>query len=124
MKAVLYTGDKEFDYYPDAKEVPTPGPNEVLIKVECAPINPSDIYYMRGKYSGSYNFPLVTGGEGSGTVIGYGGGWLAWSLMGKRVSFCKMAEKPGKFTANGSFAEFTVTSAYNCLTLDQNTSFE
>jgi NADPH2:quinone reductase len=30
------------------KQIPVPRTGEVLIKVECAPINPSDIYYMTG----------------------------------------------------------------------------
>ena len=34
--------------------VPKPGPGEVLIKVESAVINPSDIYMMEGKYSGTF----------------------------------------------------------------------
>ena len=32
--------------------IPKPGPNQVLIKVHSAPINPSDIYFMFGHRSG------------------------------------------------------------------------
>jgi hypothetical protein len=44
---------------------------------------------MQGDYNGIYTYPLTPGGEGSGTVVGYGGGWSAWNLMGKRVGFTR-----------------------------------
>ena len=93
-------------------EVPKPGPGQVLIKVEAAVINPSDLYMMRGDYGGTFEYPLVPGAEGSGTVVGYGGGWMAWSLMGKRVGFTRPAEKGGKYSKGGSYAEYCVTNAY------------
>jgi len=31
-------------------DVPRPAPGQVLIRVECAPINPSDTYFLRGLY--------------------------------------------------------------------------
>ena len=45
-----------------------------MIKLECAPINPSDTYNINGNYDGEYHYPLVPGGEGSGTVIETGDG--------------------------------------------------
>jgi NADPH:quinone reductase len=67
---------------------------------------------MQGNYSGTFKYPLTPGSEGSGTVIGYGGGVMAWWLMGKRVGFTRMAEKGGVFSVGGSYAEYVVTNAY------------
>ncbi len=89
MKSVIYKDKGVVDYSPSLMDIPTPSKGQVLIKVECAVINPSDIYMMQGDYNGIYTYPLTPGGEGSGTVVGYGGGWSAWNLMGKRVGFTR-----------------------------------
>lgn len=89
MKAVIYTAPGEYSYSADTKTIGTPGKGQVLIKVECVPINPSDTYQLAGMYNGTYTYPLVPGGEGSGTVISSGGGFYAWTLIGKRVAFTR-----------------------------------
>jgi NADPH:quinone reductase-like Zn-dependent oxidoreductase len=48
MKAVVYTGPSQYSYAPDTKEVPVPGKGQVLIRVECAVINPTDTYFLSG----------------------------------------------------------------------------
>lgn len=87
-------------------------------------INPSDVYMMQGNYSGKYEYPLVPGGEGAGTVIASGGGWIGWSMIGKRVGFTKQSEKGGKFTKHGSYAEYCVTNAMQCVYLEEGASWE
>jgi len=57
-------------------------------------------------------------------VVGSGGGFYAWTLVGKRVAFTRVLERPGLFTKGGTYAEYCVTSATNCITLDDNVSFE
>jgi NADPH2:quinone reductase len=124
MKAVLYTALGEFSYSANTVKVPVPLSGQVLIRVECAPLNPSDIYFLQGNYSGTYEYPLVPGGEGSGTVIQNGGGLYGWSLVGKRVSFTRAAERGGKFSMGGSYGEYCVTNAFQCIQLDATTSIE
>jgi len=108
-------------------EIPKPKSGEVLIKIEAATINPSDlgflkrpnknVNYMRAE--GEENdLPLQVGVEGSGTVIASGGGFMARNLVGKRVSF---ATTPGK---SGSWSEYAVTQAMMCCPLAQEVSFE
>lgn len=80
MKAVILKNEKEWGYAADVKEIPTPGKGQVLIKVEAAPINPTDTYFMRKMYNGEYQYPLIPGTEGSGTVIQSGGGFYAWTM--------------------------------------------
>ena len=69
-----------------------------MIKVLAAPINPSDIAFMKGNYSNkkykkknimSLEYPTVAGWEGAGVVIEYGEGFspMGWRAMGKRVAF-------------------------------------
>ena len=128
MKTVLYTEKGKVSYNQEAmKEIPLASSlksGQVLIKVECAVINPSDIYMMQGNYNGTYEYPVTPGGEGSGTVIAYGGGVGAWTLMGKRVGFTRMVEKGGKFSVGGSYAEYVVTNDYQCISLNNSASWE
>lgn len=53
------------------KEIPVPEllDNEVLIKVEVAPVNPSDFMFLLGMYATSKHAPTVPGFEGAGTVV-------------------------------------------------------
>ena len=40
-----------------------------MIKIDSAPINPSDLAFLMGHYSSGKPFPTVPGFEGSGTVV-------------------------------------------------------
>jgi NADPH:quinone reductase-like Zn-dependent oxidoreductase len=93
---------------------PEPGPDEVLVRVEASPINPSDLGLLVGaadmstaKASGTKESPVITakvpeaamkamagrldesmpvGNEGAGVVIKTGSSDAAKALMGKTVS--------------------------------------
>jgi NADPH:quinone reductase len=114
--------------------VPRPGPGQVLVKIECAPINPSDTYFMAGKFSlydstfyngeSSIKFPIVNGWEGAGVVVENGGGFFGWRLVGKRVSVTKCQEEDGVMSIGGCFQQYMVTTALQCLTIPDNVSFE
>ena len=52
--------------------VPKPGPGQVLVRVSAAPINPSDLMFVRGLYGVKKPLPAVPGFEGSGTVVAAG----------------------------------------------------
>jgi NADPH2:quinone reductase len=95
-------------------EMPGPGPNEVLIRVEASPINPSDLGLLFGgadmetaKVSGTVDRPVVqatvpeaamrglagradsslpVGNEGAGTVVDAGTSEAAQALLGKTVA--------------------------------------
>jgi NADPH:quinone reductase-like Zn-dependent oxidoreductase len=61
-----------------------------LIKVDSAALNPSDILFMRGLYTGiKLNYPYTPGWEGSGTVVETGAGLLTSYFKDKRVAFNK-----------------------------------
>jgi len=116
MKSIVLKDKGVFEYSENAMDKPIPGEGQVLIKVEAAPLHPSDLYFMQGKYSTSIDYPVVPGGEGSGTVVASGGGLLAWRLIGKRVAFSQSISGTG-FKSGGSFAEYAIVDKNYCLVL-------
>jgi NADPH:quinone reductase-like Zn-dependent oxidoreductase len=94
--------------------VPEPGPDEILVRVEASPINPSDLGLLVGaadmttaKASGTADAPVITakvpdaamramagrldesmpvGNEGAGVVIKAGSSEAAQALLGKTVA--------------------------------------
>ncbi len=96
------------------RPIPEPGPDEIVIRVEASPINPSDLGLLFGvadmttaEFSGTPDSPVVTakvpeklmramagrvdqslpvGNEGAGTVISAGASGAAQALMGKTVA--------------------------------------
>jgi len=63
---------------------PAVGPEDVLISMEAAPLNPSDFLLVRGMYGVRPTFPSPVGAEGVGRVIGIGSK-VDLALRGKRV---------------------------------------
>jgi NADPH:quinone reductase-like Zn-dependent oxidoreductase len=117
--------------------VPEPGPGQVRVRMLLAPVNPSDLNFVRGTYrqalervvwnqgsagSGSHVYfdperrspcadpPYALGGEGVGIVEKCGGGFLAGRLRGKRVA---VASGPPQ----GTWQECTVVDAKRAVVL-------
>jgi NADPH:quinone reductase-like Zn-dependent oxidoreductase len=115
MQAVLLEengGTPKFGMLP----VPKPGPGQVLVRMAAAPINPSDLGFLRGSYGFQKPFPIVPGLEGSGVVCAAGPGILPRLLLGRRVA-CSAP-------SGGTWAEYLVTSASTCFPLKRNLSLE
>jgi len=53
---------------------PTPGPGEALLRIHARPINPSDLFVIRGLYGTLPQLPATPGLEGMGTVEAVGEG--------------------------------------------------
>jgi NADPH:quinone reductase-like Zn-dependent oxidoreductase len=53
---------------------PQPGPGQVLVRVQVRPINPSDLFVIRGLYGALPRLPAVPGFEGAGVIVGVGEG--------------------------------------------------
>jgi len=115
--------------------VPTPGPNEVLVRVEAAPINPSDLGVLipgadmtTATVEGAPDRPVVTaslgagalaglsaridkplpvGNEGAGTVVAAGQSSAAQALLGKTVGIA----------GGGMYTQYRVVDAAACLVL-------
>ncbi len=115
----------------DDTEFPDPAGNQVLVKMEAAPINPSDLVLMtagadleNAEYSpgkivakvlpqvtatqkGRHGQPQTVGNEGAGTVIAAGDGEMAQALLGQRVACV-----PGN-----AFSEYAIADAMMCIPL-------
>lgn len=121
------------------KAFPDPSGNQVLVRMEAAPINPSDLAlisagadlagaeYSPGKMvaqlspaastaqSGRYGMALTLGNEGAGTVIATGDGDdAAKALAGKRVACV-----PGH-----AYGEYALADAAMCLPLGDHSAEE
>jgi NADPH:quinone reductase-like Zn-dependent oxidoreductase len=89
-------------------KIPVPGPNEVLVKIAAAPINPSDIRKLKDAHVTKDISSFIPGIEGSGTVVAAGKGLLPHLWLGKRVA-CSSGN-----STSGTWAEYMVTSADHC----------
>jgi len=101
-------------------EVPTPKPGrgQVLIKVTAAPINPSDLLFIRGQYGIKRPTPTIPGFEGAGIVVAAGPGPFGKRLIGKRVA-CPVPQD-----SDGSWAEYVICIAMQCIKLPSDISDE
>jgi NADPH:quinone reductase-like Zn-dependent oxidoreductase len=119
---------------------PEPGPDEVVVRVEAAPINPSDLGLLVGaadmstaKASGSKDAPVITakvpdgamramagrldesmpvGNEGAGVVIRTGSSDAAKALMGKTVAMI----------GGAMYAQYRTLKVRECLPLPDGTT--
>ncbi|XP_063243046.1 enoyl-[acyl-carrier-protein] reductase, mitochondrial-like [Bacillus rossius redtenbacheri] len=54
------------------EELHPPKPNEVLVRMLAAPINPADVIALKGLYPNKPSLPAVAGNEGVGEVVAVG----------------------------------------------------
>ncbi|MFC2114791.1 alcohol dehydrogenase catalytic domain-containing protein, partial [Bacteroidota bacterium] len=94
-------------------ETSKPTGNQVLVKIDGSPCNPSDIAFMRGMYNIKKSLPKVAGFEGTGIVVEAGEDPDAKQLIGKRVSTFSQQDE------NGTWAEYFLTTPTNCLLLKE-----
>ena len=90
--------------------VPRPEKGEVLIRMQAAPVNPSDLTLLKGGYL-EREYPFTPGLEGSGLVVESGGGMMGNIRTGKLV-----ACTPGA-GGDGTWAEYIKTSAMHTVPL-------
>ena len=79
--------------------VPTPGPDEVLIKVAAAGVNFIEIYFREGRYKAP--LPLIPGSEASGTV----------EKLGQGVEGFAVGDPVASAGVRGSYAEYALVPA-------------
>ncbi len=88
MRAVVLTGPHRHEVRTDVP-VPTPGPLEVLCKVDSVAICGTDLHIYEGRFPGRWpkSYPFTPGHEWSGTVVEVGAqaGELGWQA-GQRVA--------------------------------------
>lgn len=108
---ILSRSPESLEPYLTVATIPTPSPgkDQLLIRVRMAPINPSDIAFVAGVYGQPRVAGAPAGFEGVGEVVASGGGLLADRLVGKRVSFFG--------GVSGTWAEYAVAQARTCVPL-------
>jgi NADPH2:quinone reductase len=79
--------------------VPTPKPNEAVVKIAAAGVNFIDIYFREGRYPAP--LPFVNGQEGAGTV----------SAVGSDVNSLKVGDRVAYTGIAGSYAEYAAVPA-------------
>ena len=121
-------------------EFPDPGPDEVLVRMEATPINPSDLGLLLGpadpataRQAGTAERPVLVadipealmrlvarrvgqsmpvGNEGSGVVVAAGSSAAAQALMGKTVAIA----------GGAMYAQYRCVNVMQCLQLEEGTS--
>ncbi len=88
MKAIIFERHGDPAEVLHVADVPEPqlGFRQVRVRMLAAPINPSDILTIEGRYGRLPNLPATPGFEGVGIVEAAGGGLLARLRNGKRVA--------------------------------------
>ena len=121
-------------------ETPEPGPDEILVRMEAAPLNPSDLALLFGpadmataKVSGSPERPVITadipaklmkmvtarigeslpvGNEGSGVVVAAGSSDAAQALLGKMVGL----------VGGDMYCQYRCVNVFQALALEEGTT--
>lgn len=121
-------------------DMPTPGADEIVVRIEAAPLNPSDLGVMfsaadmsTAVQSGTDQNPVITadvpaqfmpslktrvgkatpvGNEGAGTVVAAGSSDAAQALMGKMVAVI----------GGGTYRQYHCVNVQSCLELKEGTT--
>jgi NADPH:quinone reductase-like Zn-dependent oxidoreductase len=103
------------DPYIELGDISTPdlAAGQVLVEMIMAPINPSDLHFLKGEYGQPRMKGKPAGFEGVGTVIAAGNDSYAQSLVGQRVSF---AATPA---GTGTWATHAVAEAMLCIPMPE-----
>src|SRR5207253_1605335 len=111
MKAIRVhaPGGPEALRYEDVPR-PTPGPGQVLVKIEAAGLNFIDVYQRNGHYK--VPVPFTLGQEAAGNVAAVGPG-VAEPKVGDRVAY---------ITILGTYAEYAVVPADRVVVLPDGVS--
>jgi len=111
MKAIRIhqTGGPEVLQYEDV-EVPKPGPQQALVKIEAAGVNFIDIYFRMGLYKAE--LPFTNGQEAAGTV----------TQVGSEVRGLGVGDRVAYTGVLGGYAEYAVAPAERLVKLPEGIS--
>jgi NADPH2:quinone reductase len=85
------------------EELPTPepGPGQVLVRLRARPINPSDLFAIRGTYGMLPKLPATPGMEGAGVI----------EALGPGVEQLSVGQQVVPLGVNGAWQEYAVADA-------------
>jgi NADPH:quinone reductase-like Zn-dependent oxidoreductase len=87
--------------------MPEPGPGQVRVRMRVRPINPSDLFAIRGRYGVLPKLPAVPGMEGAGVV----------DAVGEGVAALRTGQQVVPLGGVGTWQEFAVLDADSLLPL-------
>lgn len=90
------------------KPLPVLGKGDVLVKMEAASANPSDLLSLRGRYATNAAPGQICGIEGVGRVVASNAGVKGAFFKGRRVAVAKPA-------GDGVWAEYAAIGAQYCI---------
>ncbi|SDS61664.1 alcohol dehydrogenase, propanol-preferring [Paraoerskovia marina] len=113
-------------------EIPTPGPNEALVKVDYTGVCHTDLHAAHGDWPAKPQPAFIPGHEGVGTVVAVGdqvtrvsvgdvvgNAWL-WSACGE-CEYCEtgwetlcLKQENGGYSVDGSFGQYMLVDARYC----------
>jgi NADPH2:quinone reductase len=94
--------------------LPSPKPDEVLIRVQAAGVNRPDIAQRQGSYPPPPGASPILGLEVAGEVVAVGAD-VAAGLTGTDVATWKLGDKVCALTNGGGYAEYCTAPARQCL---------
>jgi putative PIG3 family NAD(P)H quinone oxidoreductase len=97
---------------PASRPLPTPGTDEVLIRVAAAGVNRPDVLQRQGNYSPPPGASDIPGLEVAGTIVALGRGVAGW----------RVGERATALLAGGGYAEYATAPAPQCLPLPKGLS--
>lgn len=99
-------------------DVPSPGADEVLVRVVFAGINFMDVHTRQGKYQNSRTYPVrlpcTLGMEGAGEVV----------AVGENVTSCKSGDRVAWCISWGAYAEYAVVPAARVAKIPSTISYD
>jgi 2-desacetyl-2-hydroxyethyl bacteriochlorophyllide A dehydrogenase len=142
MKAVIFRqhGGPSVLEYADV-ETPTPGPNEVLVRVKACALNHLDIWIREGNPAYPLPLPHISGSDIAGVIEGVGSQvqdaavgtrvfispglscWQCDACLAGRDNFCKSYTLVGALT-KGGYAEYVTVPAKNAIPLPESLTFD
>jgi len=94
----------------DEVEIPKPGPDEVLIHVRAASVNPVDWAVVKGAMRERYSLPVTPGWDVAGEV----------GAVGANVEHLHAGDSAYGVTAGGGFAQFALAPGKNITQAPRN----
>jgi NADPH2:quinone reductase len=103
MRSALHRefGDPAQVLTPGDSPVPEPGPGEVRIRMQLAPIHNHDLWTIRGEYGYKPTLPAIGGSEGFGTI----------DTLGAGVDGLQVGQRVAAASGHGTWAEYFIAPA-------------
>lgn len=98
---------------PEKRDVPTPGPGEILVRIRAAGVNRPDVAQRRGTYPPPKGASDLPGLEAAGEVVALGEGVSRW----------RPGDMVTALTAGGGYAEYVAVHESNALPIPHGFTF-